>query len=78
MNHEKKYVCFVSDVCDSNPCLHDGMCIANYVNDSYICVCELSYTGTNCETELIKDENDTGICDCKNDGICLGDSEVNI
>ena len=36
------------DECESNPCLHDGICV-DEVN-SYRCECNDGYEGTNCES----------------------------
>ena len=39
------------DECESSPCIH-GTC--NDMVNSYTCVCAVGYTGTNCESGIVK------------------------
>ena len=40
--------------CQSNPCLN-GVCEKQEDEDGYVCNCEPSYSGTNCEKGISQD-----------------------
>ena len=56
------------DVCESDPCLNNGSCVAA-VDDTYYCTCSSGYHGDNCE--LVDDPCLTAMC--LNDGTCVRD-----
>lgn len=52
------------DLCLSEPCAH-GVCVDHLFN--YECVCELGWTGRNCDIDI----NDCEENPCSNDGTCV-------
>ncbi|XP_053382183.1 delta-like protein C isoform X2 [Mercenaria mercenaria] len=64
---KKCYPFLAPGICDSSPCLNNGTCVDNE-NGTFTCICEASYTGTNCSVLA------PGICDsspCLNNGTCV-------
>lgn len=41
-----------SNPCSSNPCLNDGVCLPDQSSESYVCSCEVGYTGQNCAVKV--------------------------
>lgn len=44
----EKLVCFLGDACVPNPCMNNGVCVANGFG-GYTCQCSAGYSGALCE-----------------------------
>lgn len=50
------------NLCSSNPCTENGMCLNGFTDKKYVCVCQTGYTGEHCEKDINECENGRNDC----------------
>ena len=70
------FLCEYLNPCRINPCLNGGTCTPFYGNNAaqYTCTCAIGYSGTNCATNILLNNNIISVqcisTSCLNGGVC--------